>query len=151
MMPWFLSPCFLYSTISWCASPEICPYISCDDNICIALLSMKSHEYSCWLLCNIHYCELSIPKWMFRLPHLSWAFWMMLFPLGCFLCVYYVTYQNPTIFVILTCINVSYISSLHFTSLEGRSCPCSFFYSDLNIMELGIYWQSLRETIQRLL
>lgn len=154
MAPWFLSPFFFILVYHGVPTQK---YDHKSFMMLIFLLFFFSwinpkEEYSCWLFCNIHYCELCPKVDTFCLLHLFWAFQTMLFPLQCFLSG---STMSPIrilpIFVILTCINVSYISLLLFKSLEGRSCPYNFFYSNLNIIELGIYWQSLRETIQILL
>lgn len=121
-------------------------------------------DYSCSLLCNTCHSEPSIPKWTkFCLLHLSCAFLtpylFVLFPLECFISVSIVlSVRILPIFVILTCINMCYISLLHFKSLEGRRTNVLYFslslqllLCDLTITELGIYWQSWRQTVQRLL
>lgn len=143
MTPWFLSPCFFFPLYR---GVPIQKYAHISLLMIIFLLPFFSwinpeEKYSCWLLCNIHYCELCIPKWTkFCLPHLSWASLTVRFPLECILSASTMSsIRILPMFVILICISVSYISSLHFKSLEGRSCLCSFFCSDLNIIE-GIYW-----------
>lgn len=79
-------------------------------------------DYSCYLWGSTHCCVTSTPK--FGFPHLSWASWVHI-------CSYYfpedftirfcsVTYQNAARLSYFTCIDMSYISLLHFKFLEWR-------------------------------
>lgn len=126
MTPWFPSPCFFFFIPVYHGVPtQKYAHISLMMVIFLLLFFAwinPKEEFSCWLLCNIHYCELYPEVDTFCLPHLFWAFQTMLFPLECFLSVSTMSsIRILSIFVILICINVSYISLLYFKSLEGRS------------------------------